>query len=223
MTLENYCKYCGHRILPNEPFCSGCGKKTIYNPSDDISVLTPPIHNIGFFDLDIDFSPYIESKRKDFKYEICSCGYINEVDNEFCYMCGAKRSQSKLERILNKNPKPTFSMDTVYCECGTINPKENIYCENCGMQLKEEEIIPDNFSNFNLEFDNPIFCFCGEENDRFSQFCKNCGMPLINYGKQHDVAILCTCSCVNEITSDFCIDCGNNLQGRYKNSLRLRA
>ena len=28
MALENYCKHCGQRILPNEPFCTRCGSKT---------------------------------------------------------------------------------------------------------------------------------------------------------------------------------------------------
>ena len=213
MALENYCSKCGHRILPNEPYCIGCGVKTKHNPSDKNNVLEPPIHNIGFFNLDIDFSPYIESKRKDFKYDICSCGYINDVTNEFCYMCGAKRSASKFSRIFKGKSKPKFSMDNVLCECGAINSKENVFCEMCGRQLREV-VIPqaDNYSNFNLEFKDPIFCFCGEENEKFSQFCKNCGLPLANYGQMGDISILCTCSKINEVTSDFCIECGTNLK-----------
>ena len=88
MVLENYCRNCGHRILRNEPFCSNCGCKTNNRKKDELLIFTPPIHDIGFFDFNIDFSPYIESNRKDFQYEICSCGYLNEVSNEFCYMCG---------------------------------------------------------------------------------------------------------------------------------------
>ena len=76
MVLENYCKNCGHRILQNEPYCRGCGVKTIYSGNNAEYVFTPPIYDVGFFNFDIDFSPYIESKRKDFKYEICSCGNL---------------------------------------------------------------------------------------------------------------------------------------------------
>ena len=28
MALENYCKKCGHRILPTDAFCTNCGCKT---------------------------------------------------------------------------------------------------------------------------------------------------------------------------------------------------
>lgn len=212
MVLENYCKICGHRILPNEPYCTGCGAKTKYDASSDSHVLTPPIHNIGFFNFQIDFSPYINTKC-DFKYEICSCGYLNDIDNEYCYMCGAKRSQGKLSRFLKRKSKPKFSVDNVLCECGAVNQKENVYCEMCGKQLKADEIpSDDNYSNFNRKFKDSIFCFCGEENEKFSQFCRNCGLPLNNYGNIGEIAILCTCSTLNEITSDFCIECGANLK-----------
>lgn len=217
MVLENYCKNCGHRILPNEPYCPGCGCKTIYHASKADNVFIPPIHNIGFFNFDIDFSPYIVTKREDFKYEICSCGYLNHVDNEYCYMCGAKRSQSRLSKLFKKNSKPEFSIDNILCECGHVNPKENIFCEMCGKKLRNENEEADNYSNFNLEFKDSKFCFCGEENDKSAQFCRNCGLPLINYGKLNDSAILCTCSTLNEITSTFCMECGANLS--HENSL----
>lgn len=211
MDAGNYCRKCGHRILPNEPYCTGCGAKTGRDASSDTCVLTPPIHNIGFFNFSIDFSPYI-NRNIDFKYELCSCGYINDVNNEYCYMCGAKRSQSKLSKILKRKSKPKFSVDNVLCECGAVNSRENIYCEMCGRQLKEEAERFDNYSNFNIEFEDSIFCFCGEENEKFSQFCRNCGLPLTKYGNIGQMAILCTCSTLNEVTSDFCIECGNNLK-----------
>lgn len=211
MASENYCKVCGHRIIPNEPYCVGCGVKTGNVANKNEYVLTPPIHNIGFFNFQIDFSPYINTKN-DFKYEICSCGYINDIDNGYCYMCGAKRSQSKLSRILKRDTKPKFSLDNVLCECGAVNSRENVYCEMCGRQLKEEYERFDNYSNFNRKFKDSIFCFCGEENDKFSQFCRNCGLPMNNYGNLGEMAILCTCSHLNEVTSDFCIECGNNLK-----------
>ncbi len=215
MHAGNYCKVCGHRILPNEPYCTGCGAKTGNDASNETCILTPPIHNIGFFNFPIDFSPYIIT-NSDFKYDICSCGYLNDIDNEFCYMCGAKRSESKLSRIFKRKSKPKFSIDNVLCECGAVNSKENVYCEMCGKQLKDDTVKKDNYSNFNLEFKDSIFCYCGEENEKFSMFCRNCGRPLRNYGSMNDIAILCTCSTLNEITSDFCIECGTNLKRQDK-------
>jgi predicted amidophosphoribosyltransferase len=215
MHAGNYCKVCGHRILPNEPYCTGCGAKTGNDASNETCILTPPIHNIGFFNFPIDFSPYIIT-NSDFKYDICSCGYLNDIDNEFCYMCGAKRSESKLSRIFKRKSKPKFSIDNVLCECGAVNSKENVYCEMCGKQLKDDTVKKDNYSNFNLEFKDSIFCYCGEENEKFSMFCRNCGRPLRNYGSLNDIAILCTCSTLNEITSDFCIECGTNLKREDK-------
>ena len=212
MITGNYCKKCGHRILPNEPYCKICGSKTGYKSYPGNTVMAIPIHNIGFFDFDIDFSPYILSARDDFKYEICSCGYLNHVDNEYCYMCGAKRTPSKFEKIFKKDSKPVFSIDNVLCDCGAVNSRENTFCEMCGKQLKEDtHYTYDNYSNFNLEFDESIFCFCGEENDKFSKFCRNCGLPLLNYGRTNDIYILCTCSTINEFNSDFCIECGKNI------------
>ena len=54
MVLENYCKNCGHRILQNEPYCRGCGVKTIYSGNNVEYVFTPPIYDVGFFNFDID-------------------------------------------------------------------------------------------------------------------------------------------------------------------------
>ena len=212
MIKGNYCRKCGQRILPNEPFCTNCGLKTGYDTEKSTCVLIPPIHDIGFFDFEIDFSPYINTKNN-FKYDICSCGYLNEIDNDYCYMCGVKRTPSKLSRIFKNESKPKFSVDNVLCECGAVNSKENVYCEMCGKQLKKDEFhFNGNYSNFNLEFNDSVFCFCGEENERFSYFCKNCGLPLINYGNVGEMAILCTCSTLNDVTSDFCIECGTNLR-----------
>ena len=160
MVLGNYCRNCGHRILPNEPLCPHCGFETGFHSNADNNILIPPIYDIGFFNLDIDFSPYIESKRSDFKYEICSCGYINEVNNEYCYMCGTKRVESRFSKILKNKSKPQFTMGNILCDCGTLNSKDNVYCEMCGKQLREDSNpSQDNYSNFNFEFEDPIFCF----------------------------------------------------------------
>ena len=147
MVLENYCKHCGHRLHPDEPYCKECGRKTQYLPTKDNYILDIPVYDIGFFDFDIDFSPYITSSKEDFKYEICSCGYLNDVNNEYCYMCGAKRNHSKFERILKNSSKPQFSIDNVLCDCGAINSRENIFCEMCGKQLKDNgPVKEDKFS-----------------------------------------------------------------------------
>ena len=212
MALENYCKNCGHRILPNEPYCIICGTKTKNDAKVYDCVFEPPIHNIGFFNFDINFAPYINRPNQDFKYEICSCGYLNSVDNEYCYMCGAKRSLSKLKKFLKPKSKPQFSMDNVLCECGAINSKEHVFCEMCGRQLRETQTTTfNNYSNFNLQYSDSIFCFCGEENEKFSQFCNKCGLPLTNYGTSSEMSILCTCSTINDITADYCIGCGGSL------------
>lgn len=212
MVSGNYCKNCGHRILPNEPYCTKCGSKTGHILSSDNVVLDLPIHDIGFFNFDIDFSPYIESSRDDFKYEICSCGHLNNVNDDFCQMCGAKKSKSKLSRLFKNKSEPSYFMDNILCECGAVNSKENVYCEMCGTKLHlDNSKSYGNYSNFELEFAGSAFCFCGEENETFAEFCRNCGRPLINYGRSRDVSILCTCSTLNEANSGFCIECGTNL------------
>ena len=220
MVLENYCKHCGQRILPNEPYCISCGSKTKYDAKNYECVLEPPIHNIGFFNFNINFAPYIIRPNQNYKYEICSCGYINSVENEYCYMCGSKRSFTRLERLLKSKSKPKFSIGNILCECGAVNSKDSIFCEMCGRQLREDQnVTHDNYSNFNLKYTDSKFCFCGEENEKFALFCNNCGLPLNNYGKSSEISILCTCSAVNEITSDYCVECGENLN--RENSLTV--
>lgn len=214
MTLKNYCEKCGCRIFPNNLYCPKCGCKTGYTQKEDNYVFTPPVHNIGFFNFPIDFSPYILSNRDDFEYDICKCGYINSVENEFCWMCGEKRFHSKLSRILKKKSKSKFNLDNILCECGAVNFKGNSFCEMCGKQLHETETQEENnnYNNFDLEFNSSVFCFCGEENEANSQFCKNCGLPLKNYGNLSDLAVLCVCSTLNDITSSFCVECGTDLK-----------
>lgn len=219
MELWNYCPNCGKRLYPNEDFCLDCGAETILDGSDEVFIFTPPIHNIGFFDLKIDFSPYIESNA-DFKYEICACGYINMKDNEFCYHCGRKRIVSRLSGIIRREVKPKFIIEDflpdagIVCECGALNDESSEFCDMCGRRLHEEE-VNDNFSNFNLEFENPIFCSCGEENQEDNQFCRNCGLPLDSYGRMNDMKMLCVCSVLNDITSDYCVECGSDLNEEH--------
>lgn len=219
MSLQNYCGNCGKRLAHNEEYCHSCGVKTLFVDTGEDYIFAPPIYDIGFFDLDIDFSPYIESTRKDFKYEICSCGYLNLKENEYCYHCGVKRTHSKLRRLFKPEPKPMFSITTVSCECGHINDKENLFCEMCGKKLIEDNqsSVEDFYSNFDFEFDYPIFCFCGQENDDSSQFCSDCGFPLDRFENTNgSIQKLCLCSTLNDIMADFCVDCGISLRSENK-------
>ena len=209
MYFENYCSKCGHRIHPNEPYCEGCGLKTHYEGNGDDNIISIPIHSIGFFNFDIDFSPYLTFDHN-FNFDICSCGYINDINNDYCSMCGNKRNKGIFSRIL-KNKNKIDLTDNILCECGALNSQENTFCEMCGRNLQQDQSF-DNYSNFNLEFNDSVFCFCGEENDKSSQFCRNCGFPLKNYGNLKNISYLCCCSTVNNITSDYCVSCGESFK-----------
>lgn len=212
MHLENFCKNCGKRILPNQPYCPDCGSRTHYNDMDSEYILTIPIHDIGFFNFDIDFSPYIKSCRNNFKYDICGCGFLNEKSNDFCPMCGSKRSNSRFYNLFKPKMDKNY-LDNILCNCGTINSKENSFCEMCGKKLKDNKVHTfDNYSNFNIEFNESVFCFCGQENEKNAMFCTKCGNPIKNYGKCEGLQVLCVCSTLNEITSDYCIECGIDLK-----------
>ncbi len=216
MEIWNYCPSCGKRLHHNEMFCENCGINTVFDEGLEDSLFTFPINSINFFDLKINFSPFIDN-YDDFDYEICSCGYLNEVDNEFCYHCGVKRFEKGISRFIKKYDTPRMDFDnfpseySVICECGTINSSDNEFCNMCGCKLNNDEDSGDNYSNFNLEFDKSVFCFCGSENEFDDLFCNNCGLPLIKYGKQKDIQILCVCSELNNVTSQFCHSCGANL------------
>lgn len=222
MEFWNYCPNCGKRLMPNEEFCLSCGIKTIFKENEDIYIFTPPIHNIGFFDLGIDFSPYI-IRDADFKYDICSCGYLNNIHNEFCPHCGVKRIGKGLSKFIKRFERPVFNIDDfegnvgIICECGAVNLPDSEFCEMCGYKLHKELKSDDTYANFELEYENPIFCSCGEENSEDSQFCENCGLPLDSYKNIDNIKILCVCSVLNESTSDFCVECGNNLNEEIVN------
>ena len=217
MSIWNYCPNCGKRLAPNEEFCENCGMETLCESSDEVYIFQPPIHNIGFFNLKINFSPYIETKY-DFKYEICSCGYINDITNEYCYNCGTQRIATSLIDRIKRVDAPVWNIDDfvrdnskIICECGAVNGMDDEYCDMCGRKLHEDSDFDENFSNFSLEYEHPIFCYCGQENDENSQFCRNCGVPLDSFGKLNDIKKLCVCSTLNDSTADYCVECGNNL------------
>ena len=217
MEFWNYCPNCGKRLVPNEEFCSICGTKTISKYGNNNYIFTPPIHNVGFFNFSIDFSPYIITNNE-FKYDICSCGYLNEINNEFCHNCGVKRSHYRLFKFIKKFEKPKLNIDEIeintdiICrECGAVNSQDSEFCDMCGCRLHDDEMEDEIYSNFNFEHDNPIFCVCGKENSHDSQFCESCGLPLDSYTHIEDIKIRCVCSVLNDLTADFCIGCGNSL------------
>lgn len=127
MVLQNYCGNCGKRLSLNEEYCKGCGARTAFVDAGDDYMFTLPIYDIGFFDLDIDFSPYIESTRKDLKYEVCSCGYLNLKENDYCYHCGVKRTHSKLRRIFKSQPKLHFHLQPLAVNAGMLILKKTCF------------------------------------------------------------------------------------------------
>lgn len=219
MTRQNYCQFCGKKLSLTESSCSNCGEETLFSAMEEDVLFEPPIHNIGFFNFDINFEPYINSRNQNIKYYLCEkCGFLNHKDNEFCFNCGDKHNKSRFERILRKFSKETPKVATIFCEkCNGVNSANNIFCEYCGEKLitsSDDEVdMDDRYSNFNFTYDNPVFCFCGEENDIDSAFCFNCGFPLqkFNYSPKN-LKILCICSHFNDIDSEFCESCGINLE-----------
>lgn len=221
MELWNYCPNCGKRLKPNEEFCLNCGSETLSKNNEDNYPFTPPIHNIGFFDLKIDFSPYINT-NSNFKYDVCSCGYFNKIDNEWCHHCGVRRTKGGLSRFIKKTRIHKFDINDfanntdIICECGASNSSDSEFCQMCGRRLHEEPEIDDSRLNYELKYENSIFCSCGQENSEENQFCENCGLPFDHYNHIDGMKILCVCSVLNEITADFCTECGNNLNEEIK-------
>lgn len=217
MVSQNYCYKCGKRVLPNEELCSNCGSKTLFKKDDNDYVFAPPVHNIGFFNFSVDFSPYIIRKNRNYKYSICSCGYVNPSDYVFCSMCGKKHSKLRKNKFIKNNVEDAVE-DTVVCDCGTVNLVTNNYCEMCGRKLyqDEEDSKDDYHANFNLEYYNSVFCYCGEENDISNKFCSSCGTPLINYNPSKEYKILCVCGEINSISSKYCMGCGIDLSKEVK-------
>ncbi|MDO5849097.1 MAG: zinc ribbon domain-containing protein [Methanobrevibacter sp.] len=209
-------------IVPTDEACPNCGEKTAFSPIDSEDLLfNPPIHDIGFFNFDIDFSPYINRNNRNFNYYLCSkCGFLNEKDHDFCFNCGEKHKKSRWGKFVDRFKKDDPIVGKVTCEsCGAANSPENIYCEDCGERLipnadEKDGESEKNYVNFNFTYENPVFCFCGEENDIDSSFCINCGFPLhkFNYSPSN-IKILCTCSKPNDIKNTFCEDCGISLDG----------
>lgn len=220
MVLENYCRNCGKRILPNDDFCPKCGNKTVFDKTNDEYFFTYPIYDVGFFNFDIDFSPYIIDKKKEHSYEICSCGYLNKSSNKFCYKCGKKIVKNKLNKFIKffKNSKRNL-FNNITCSCGHVNSKDNLFCEMCGLRLNNKKFDDfDHYRNFKFQYENSVICFCGEENDKHDHYCKSCGFPLTKFSHiRNKVSIICVCSAINNISARYCLECGLDLS--YENQV----
>ena len=98
MALENYCKNCGHRIHFNEPYCPECGCKTPYFNNKDTPVLEIPVHDIGFFDFDIDFSPMSDETMSWLDELLITCKRFH-VD----YYNASEKDRAFVEAVARKN------------------------------------------------------------------------------------------------------------------------
>lgn len=224
MVLQNFCTECGKRIYPNQSKCSNCGAITVYKDNDKEYIIDLPVYDVGFFNTQIDFSFAIKSYRKEYKYVICKCGYINAVDNNFCSVCGNKL-KGKLSKIINVGPTLPKSPNKIICDnCNTENLIGSKFCENCGHQLIEERNtlnpkIKDDGKLDNLKFNyaDSVFCYCGAENGPDDKFCGNCGLPLEKIDSSKDYKIYCSCGKINDAKNEYCENCGQNLSYPHKN------
>lgn len=96
MVLEKFCKNCGRRILAKNRTCPYCGTITYTTKLNHEEFFIFPIHDVGFFNFDIDFSPYIDSKNPYFSYKICSCGHLISYESESCPNYGKRKSLNVL-------------------------------------------------------------------------------------------------------------------------------
>lgn len=229
MVLENYCRNCGKRLALNESFCKKCGKKTHLKYNDIKYLFSIPLYDIGFFNFDIDFSPFINSQRDNFKFKLCaSCGYLNDSNSEFCGMCGEKVNKKRKFNFFKKNntffDKINYNvfLEEIECSCGHINKADGLFCEKCGKSLSEEIISSkeEYYDNFEVKYVDSIFCSCGVENNKNALFCENCGFPLDKFNNPDGkLKVICACSEINDINGKFCQSCGLNLL--EENSLNI--
>lgn len=222
MTLQNFCIECGQKIYPNQGRCPKCNAKTGYKKNNDEYFIDIPMHDVGFFNTQIDFSPIIKNYRDNYEYTICSCGYINHSSNEFCYNCG-KKIRGKFLRFFKQSYKLPEPNTKLFCKtCGSENLIDSRFCESCGDQLIEDrknivlESDNNDLDNFKFEFNNSEFCFCGAENNHGDEFCGSCGRSLKKVEKSKDYRFYCSCGTLNNIKNDFCSSCGVKLADPHK-------
>lgn len=203
MTLQNFCIECGQRIYPNQGKCPNCNTKTKYVESNNEYFIDIPIYTVGFFNFSIDFSPIIKNYRTDYDYSICSCGYINHKNNEFCYNCG-KKINGKLSKFFKQPYKLKSSAKT-------------IFCDSCMEQLLDGikkfmfELNNKDLSNFNHIYFDSNYCFCGAENNPKSEFCYICNAPLKKIEKSDNYRVYCSCGTINNAENNICINCSSDL------------
>ena len=203
MTLQNFCVECGKKICPKQGKCSNCNTRTYYSENGDECMTSIPIYNIGFFNTQIDFSPFLNDYRTDYKYIICSCGYINNSNNEFCYNCG-KKINGKLSKLF----KQSYRFPNSKTKMSVENYRENLID---GLINFMSESDNNEFDNFNPTYSNSQFCFCGEEINPEDECCSKCGRPLKRIDESDEYRIYCSCGTLNSISNDFCTNCGVNL------------
>ena len=242
MEIWNYCPSCGKRLHHNEMFCENCGINTVFDEGLEDSLFTFPINSINFFDLKINFSPFIDN-YDDFDYEICSCGYLNEVDNEFCYHCGVKRFEKGISRFIKKYDTPRMDFDNFpseyFCFCGSENEFDDLFCNNCGLPLikygKQKDIqilcVCSELNNVTSQFCHScganldeekyaLICVCGSKNPINSKYCSSCNRPL-NLERHIKTRIVCSCGQIVNFDSEFCPNCGKNIMRTINNKKHL--
>lgn len=211
MVLKNYCVECGQRLHIGELRCPKCNTPTGAKKIDNLSIFIPPIHNIGFFNFNIDFSPFIQINRDNFEFMICSCGFLNKTSHRHCFNCGSNLKDNKL-RDLNFN-NISHKNETVLCSCGTVNNKEDIFCSGCGKSLVNDTFLSKGF----------VRCRCGAINSSENSYCEICGMRLSddekvleedlqsNFNIKFENSKFCFCGEENHEDDVYCRNCGSPL------------
>lgn len=223
MVLRNYCVECGSRIHLGEDTCSSCGAETGLKKYDNPAIFTPPLYDVGFFNFDIDFSPFIKRQGVNFNYKLCSCGFLNETSNKHCFNCGENLKKSKFDKLRIKR-KAKKKIKTIRCECGALNDEGSYYCYNCGRNLSSGSP----YSN------SVIKCKCGAINSSENLYCEICGMRLSdderiveedlksNFNLKYRDSVFCFCGEENRMGDAYCNSCGAPLLNMGTASRRVQ-
>jgi len=132
-----FCQNCDFDNDFGATYCLKCGEKlagekipekvqAVVNENEE--------EDIGFIELSED------------NFSICpDCNSINEITNDFCFNCGEKLIDSKVNKALDadtetpklktKEPALLFDLFCPYCDAGNSNDSK--FCFNCGKALKK--------------------------------------------------------------------------------------